>query len=109
MCQHSHKHEPTPTSVKINDVKALITISVLLAVASFDVTTIGGFGQFPPSSIQYGGGQLLMPSRSNFFDIHVLSKHRIKFGGPQSENHKRNEITTTNIRKINYHEIWAFV
>lgn len=52
ICQQSHKHEPTPTNVKINEVNALITISVLLVVASFDVTTIGGFGHFPPSSTQ---------------------------------------------------------
>lgn len=83
MCQHSQRHEPTPTNVNINDVNALITISVLFAVASL-ATTIGGFGQTPPSSEQNGGGQLLMPSFFNFSDIHVFSKQLIKFGGPQS-------------------------
>lgn len=71
ICQHNHKQLPTPTNVNINDVNALITISVLF-VGSFDVTTIGG-GQRPLSSIQYGGGQLFIPSFSNAFEMHVLS------------------------------------
>lgn len=43
MCQHSQRHEPTPTNVNISDVNALITMSVLFAVASL-ATTIGGLG-----------------------------------------------------------------
>lgn len=84
MCQHSQRHEPTPTNVNISDVNALITMSVLFAVASL-ATTIGGLGHTPPSSEQNGGGQLLIPSFFSFSDIHVFSKQLIKFGGPQSK------------------------
>lgn len=50
-CQHSQRHEPTPINVKINDVSALITMSVLFGIGSLDVTTIFG------SSEKSGGGQ----------------------------------------------------
>lgn len=50
-CQHSQRHDPTPTNVKINDVSALITISVLFGIGSVDVTIIRG------SSLKPGGGQ----------------------------------------------------
>lgn len=51
-CQHSQRHEPTPTNVKINDVRALITMSVLFGIGSLEVTMIGGSSEYPD------GGQL---------------------------------------------------
>lgn len=50
-CQHSQRHEPTPTNVNINDVSALMMMSVLSGAGSFDAIIIFG------SSENSGGGQ----------------------------------------------------
>lgn len=68
-CQHSHKHDPTPTNVKINDVSALITMSVLFGIGSVDVTIIGG------SSLKVGGGQFAKPSLANTWEMQTSSSH----------------------------------
>lgn len=62
ICQQSHKHEPTPTNVNINDVNALITMSVLFDVASLDVTTTGGFGHCAKET-----DNMLKEDRNTFF------------------------------------------
>lgn len=69
ICQQSQRHDPTPTNVNINDVSALIIMSVLFGIGSLDVMMIGG------SSEKSGDGQLMMPSLANTSEMQALSSH----------------------------------
>lgn len=65
--------------MKINDVNALIKISVLLDDddSDSDLMRTGGTGHFRFSSVQNGGGQLTMLSVSNSREIHEFSSDGI--------------------------------